>query len=226
MASWAEGLRHGTIRRQAPLRLSGGCEPLHAPLPLPGRLMRVCRAIVAGFVLPMCHARQPLTLGGGVALQFIGHHAPRHGLTAFEARAEALLRGRLVTPSLHEDSEHSNVLIHGAPQGMALTPQRENDCISVPLVPWTRPAWTAWMGRGLAKLLPPLRDRLLGHNDAPAKAQLCDIPVAAAEPGVQPDGVADDRDTEPMILLAVRGGDGSYDAYVTLYRPQQVDNAL
>ena len=67
----AEVLRDGTIHCEEPLGLAGGLKPLHAPFPLPRRLMGVFRPVVQIAMLPMFNAGQDLALGGPVASQLI-----------------------------------------------------------------------------------------------------------------------------------------------------------
>jgi hypothetical protein len=53
VASWAEMLGDQPIRGEEALRVTRRREPLHAPLPLAGRLMRMLRAIIEIAMLPM-----------------------------------------------------------------------------------------------------------------------------------------------------------------------------
>ena len=86
---------------EKPLRVSGGLEPLHTPLPLTGRLMRVLRPVIEIPMLAMFHAREDLALGGPIALEFIRDDDPRSVLTAFEELAEEPLGGPFVPSPLH-----------------------------------------------------------------------------------------------------------------------------
>jgi hypothetical protein len=47
------------------------------------------------------------------------------------------------------------------------------------------------MGTGWAELPTPLPDGFVGHDDAAGQQQFCDVPIAEAEAGVEPDAVAD-----------------------------------
>src|SRR5262245_47461943 len=53
MPTRTEMLGDGTIRREEPLGVARGLEPLHVPLPLAGALMRILRPIVEIPVLAM-----------------------------------------------------------------------------------------------------------------------------------------------------------------------------
>ena len=78
MPTWTEMLGDGTIGGEKPLGVARGLEPLHAPLPLAGRLVGVLRAIIEIPVLAMFYPWKDLALGGSVALEFIGDDHARH----------------------------------------------------------------------------------------------------------------------------------------------------
>jgi hypothetical protein len=63
----AEVLCDGTIGREKALGLARGFEPLHASLPLAGRLVGVLRPVIEIAMLAMFHARKYLLLGGSIA---------------------------------------------------------------------------------------------------------------------------------------------------------------
>jgi hypothetical protein len=141
-------------------------ESLHAPLPLAGRLVGVFCPIVEVAVLPMFYARQDLPLGSPVAFQPIGDDDPWNVPASFEELAEELLGGTLVPPALHQDIEHSPILIHSPPEIMALPIDREEDFIQMPLVAWPRASASELIGIGLAEFPTPFADRLIGDDDA------------------------------------------------------------
>ena len=58
MSTRSKVLGNGTIRGEEALRVPGGLEPLHAPLPLARRLMGVFRAVIQIPVLAVLHPRQ------------------------------------------------------------------------------------------------------------------------------------------------------------------------
>src|SRR2546427_11902448 len=58
----AKVLRDRAIRGEEPLGLPRGLEPLHAPLALPGGLVRVLCTVVEIAMLAMLHSRQKLPL--------------------------------------------------------------------------------------------------------------------------------------------------------------------
>ena len=63
VTTWAEVLQDGTVGREEPLGITWGLEPLHTPLPLSRRLMRVLGAIVEIPMLAMFHPWKDLVEG-------------------------------------------------------------------------------------------------------------------------------------------------------------------
>ena len=116
MPARPEVLGNRTIRREKPLCLAWGLEPLHAPLPLAGRLMGVLRSVIEISMLPVFDTGQALPLRRPIAFEFIGDEHPWDVLASFEELAEELLRRLLMAPTLREDIEDSAVLVHGPPQ--------------------------------------------------------------------------------------------------------------
>ena len=78
MSPWTKMLGDRPIGREKPLGMARGLEPLHASLPLAGRLVRVLCTIIEMPVLTMFHHWKQLAFGGAVALQFIRHDHARH----------------------------------------------------------------------------------------------------------------------------------------------------
>jgi hypothetical protein len=79
MSPRAEVRCDGTIGREEALGVSWRFEPLPAPFPLAGGLVRILRAIIKIAILAMFYSGKNLSLGGPVALQFIGDDDPRYG---------------------------------------------------------------------------------------------------------------------------------------------------
>ena len=65
-------LGDGAIGREELLGVPRGFKPLHASLPLAGRLMRVLGAVIEIPMLAMFHPWQNLALSGSLALELIG----------------------------------------------------------------------------------------------------------------------------------------------------------
>src|SRR5258706_7572764 len=108
-----EMLRDSAIGREKALGVSWRFEPLHAPLPLPGGLMRVLGAVVKIAMLTMFYTWQDLALSRSVTLQLIGDDHARAVGQAFQEFTKELLRGLLIPVSMDEDISHVPVLIHG-----------------------------------------------------------------------------------------------------------------
>ena len=91
MPARSKVLGNRPIGGEKPLRVLGGLEPLQAPLPLAGGLVRVLRAMIQVPMLPMFHTRKEFSLGGSVALEFIGDDHARYVCQSLEKLAEELL---------------------------------------------------------------------------------------------------------------------------------------
>jgi hypothetical protein len=169
MAAGAEVLRYGPIGGQEPLSVAGGLEPLQAPLALAGRLVRVLRAIIQTSVLPMFDPWKELTLGGSVALEFVGDDHARDVGQAFQQFAEELLRGPLIPPPLHQNIKHLAVLIDRPPEIVALSFDRQKHLVHMPLIAWLRTAAAQLVGILLAELAAPLADSFVRHDDSAFK---------------------------------------------------------
>jgi hypothetical protein len=97
MPARSKVLRNRPIRGEEALLMPGRLEPLHAPLPLPCRLMGVLRTVIEIPMLAMFHPRQDFLLRGAVALQFIRDDDPWHIRQTLEQLVEEPLRGFLVS---------------------------------------------------------------------------------------------------------------------------------
>jgi hypothetical protein len=136
--------------------MTGGFEPLHAPLALPRRPMGVLTPVVERAALAMFHSGEYLALGGPVAFELIRDEHPWHVRELLEQLAEELLRGAFVPPTLHEDIEDIPILIDGAPQIVALTMDRQKHLIERLCIPRSR---TPMSHSSLASCCPNLTHR-------------------------------------------------------------------
>jgi hypothetical protein len=123
----ADGGEDGNAGREAiggekPLGVPGGRAPLHAPLTLASRLMRVVRTVVQVSVLPVLDAREHLPLRSAIACELIRDDDPRDGGQPREERAEERLCRVRVTPPLYEDIEDVAVLVHDPPESVTFLP--------------------------------------------------------------------------------------------------------
>jgi len=76
MPAWSKVLGNGTIRGEKALRMPSGLEPLHAPLALAGRLVRILRAVVEIAVLAVLYTWQDLPLRCAITFQLVRNDHP------------------------------------------------------------------------------------------------------------------------------------------------------
>jgi hypothetical protein len=84
--------------------------------------------------------------------------------------------------------------------------QLRKDYFQRPRVASLRTPASELVGIGLPELPAPVAYRLIRQDDAAFGHQLFDVPVAQAEPKVEPDTVADDLGREPMALVGIGCG--------------------
>ncbi len=127
MPPWLEMSSDGAEGRKKALCLFSGLEPPHLLFTQSRRLVRIFRPVVQSFVLPMLHAWQDLAFGCSIALQFVGDDHAWDVLESFEELPKKAFRRVCVPSALDEDIEHVAVLIHGSPQIIPLSTDREKD---------------------------------------------------------------------------------------------------
>jgi hypothetical protein len=158
MPTRSEMLGNRPIGGEAALRGPGRLAPLHAPLPLPGRLMGVLRPVVEIPMLAVFHARQDRPLGGPIAFEFIRANHARDVRQSLEELPEDLLGRLFIPPPRHQDVEHIAVLIHRTPEGVALTIDGQKHLSQMPRVAWPWAPATELIRVLLAELPTPLAD--------------------------------------------------------------------
>jgi hypothetical protein len=79
-----------TRNREETLSMPRGFKPLHTPLPLAGRLVRILHAVFEIAILPMCHTEQELALRGAIALQCIRDKNPWYVVSVLEQLVETV----------------------------------------------------------------------------------------------------------------------------------------
>ena len=135
-------------------------------------------------------------LGNSVAAQLVGHETTRFlSLTLQEFSKESPRRTPVPT-GLDEKVNQVTVLVHGAPQILALTVDRDEDFVQKPRI--SESTLTSLQPPGVigAELPAPLPNSFVRHDDAAFGQQILDIPEAQAVSVIQPDGVADDFQAE------------------------------
>jgi len=223
----AEVLGDGTIGGEEALGVARRLKPLHAALPLAGRLVRILRAIIKIPVLTMFHPGEDLPLGSSRALEFVGDDHARDVGQAFTELAKELLGGSLVPTALDQDIQDVALLIDRPPQIVTFALDRQKYFIHLPLV--TRPGAAApeLIGIVLSELAAPLANGFIGHAHAAFQQQLFNIAEAQAEVEVQPHRMAEDLYRKAVVLLVLSGRWCVHVATLThCVGAQQVDNAL
>src|SRR5258708_6083879 len=140
----------------------------------------------------MLHARQDLTFGRTITSEFIGNNHARNVLQPFQQFTEKSLGGLCVASALHQDIKHVAVLIHGSPEIVLLTANREDDLVQVPFVTTTMATTTQLIGVGLPECETPLPNGFIRHDDASLCQKLFNIAKAQRKAEIEPDSVTDD----------------------------------
>jgi len=164
--------------------------------------MRVLAAGREGATLAMRHPGQALALRRAVALPLVGHADAGHRREALAELAKTGLGGRRMAPARHEALEHVIVLIHDAPQGMALPVERQTHLVHMPCIPRARPSALELVGVIVPTLPTPRAEGLVRHLDAALEQALLHVAVASRVAIREPDAMADDRTGEAVVLVA------------------------
>ena len=101
-----------------------------------------------------------------VGSELVGHDGGWSDALLLQEFSHQLERRLAVSPWLNEDVEHDAVLIDGTPQIMLHSLDPDEHLIDVPLVPGSWSAAAKAFCEGLAKLLAPPTNRLIGDDDA------------------------------------------------------------
>ena len=177
----AEEILHDTVNRREPLELSGRLETPHLALTLSGRLMGGLRAVVRVLIGAVKHRWHHRATGGRVTTQLVGNQASRHVPLVLQQLAKESHRGVPIPSRLHEDVEDVTVLIHGAPQVLLATLDRDEHLVEMPGV--SEPATSAPQSARILRTEPstPLPDGLIGDFDTPAGQQVLHVSEAERE---------------------------------------------
>ena len=137
----SEQILHDTVNRRELLELSGRLETPHLALTLSGRLMGDLRAVIRVLIGAVKHRRHHRATGGRVTAQLVGDQASRHVPLVLQQLAKESHRGVPISSRLHEDVEDVTGLIHGAPQVLLATLDRDEHLVEMPGV--SEPATSA-----------------------------------------------------------------------------------
>ena len=137
-------------------------------------------------------------MGSPVAAKLVGYESSRYPALTFQQFAEEALSRSTVSAALDQDVDRIAVLIHGSPQVVALTLDRDEEFIQVPGV-----AQTTLQGSSVsrAEFATPLPNRLVGDNDTALSQQILDVAEAEGEPVIQPHGVADNQGWKAVAVV-------------------------
>ena len=127
-----------------------------------------------------------------VAAQLVGHEP--HGFLSLTLQQSAKETPRCtpVPTGLYEDVDQVTVLIHRAPEILALTVDRDEDFVQEPRISKSTLSSLQLPSVVGAELPAPLANGFVGHDDSSFGQQILNIPEAHAVSVVEPDGMADD----------------------------------
>ena len=141
-------------------------------------------------------------MGHAVAAQLVGHETTRFLSLTLQQFSKESPRRAPVPAGLDEEVDQVTVLIHRAPEILALPVDRHEDFVQKPHIyesTLTSPQPPGVIGAELPALLP---NGFVRHDDAALGQQILDIPEAQAVSVIQPDGVADDYRRKAMPKVA------------------------
>ena len=139
-----------------------------------------------------------------IASQLVGHETARFQSLTLEEFPKESTRRTPVSPGLHQDIDQVTILIHRAPQILALTMDPHEHFVQEPRI--SESTLTSLQPPCVVgpERLTPVPNRLLGDRDTPLSKQVLDIAETQAEPVVEPDGVTDDLGWESVSVRAGR----------------------
>ena len=164
--------------------------------------MRDFGAIVRVSPRVMGDQRHEVPMGDTVAAQLVGHEP--HGFLSLTLQQSAKESPRCtpVPTGLYEDVDQVTVLIHRAPEILALTVDRHEDFVQEPRISESTLSSLQLPSVVGAELPAPLASGFVGHDDASFGQQILNIPEAQAVSVVEPDGMADDVGRKAMPMVA------------------------
>ena len=142
-----------------------------------------------------------------VTLQLVRDQAKRNLFLPLQELAKEALRCTTVASRLDEDVDHVAVLIHGTPQILPVTVDRDEDFVQEPCI--SESTFSSFQTPCIVEpeLRAPPADCLVGHGDSSFGEQIFDISEADTESVVKPDGMTDDFG---WIAVAVITGSGAF----------------
>ena len=149
--------------------------------------------------------RQDGPRGDTVAAQRVGHEP--HGFLSLPVQQSAEEsprgpRGPRGPTGVYEDVDQITVLIHRAPERLALTVDRHEDFIQEPRLSESTLSALQLPSVVGAELSAPLPNGFVRHDDSSFGQQILNIPEAQAVSVVEPDDMADDVGRKAMPKVA------------------------
>ena len=146
--------------------------------------------------------RHDVPMGDSVAAQLVGHETDRFPSLTFQESPKESPRRTPVPARLDEEVNQVSVLVHRAPEILALTVDRDEDFVQKPRI--AESAFASLQPPGVigAELPAPLPNGFVRHEDASFGQQILYIPEAQAVSVVQPHGLADDVRGKAMPKVA------------------------
>ena len=123
-----------------------------------------------------------------VAAQLVSHESHRFLSLTLQQSSKESPRCTRVPTGLYEDVNHVTVLIHRAPEILALTVDRHEDFVQEPGVSESALSSLQLPGVIGAELPAPLPNGFVRHDDASFGQQILNMPEAHALSVVEPDG--------------------------------------
>ena len=137
-----------------------------------------------------------------VTLQLVCDQAERNLSLPLQELAKEPLRCTTVASRLDEDVDHVAVLIHGPPQILPLSVDRDENFVQEPCISESTLASFQTLYIVETALRAPPSDCFLGHHDSAFGEQILDISETDAESVVQPDCMTDDFGRKTVTVIA------------------------
>jgi hypothetical protein len=123
----------------------------------------------------MLDALEDFTLGGPIGSELICHDHLGHVAQTFQHLTKEALVRFLITAALHQNVEHTPVLINRSPEVVQLASHADENLVQKPFVPGFRPAPLKGLGVGPSEAQAPLADGLLADHDASCRQDQFDL---------------------------------------------------
>jgi hypothetical protein len=86
-------------------------------------------------MIDVCDSRHDRAMSGAIASEFVGDQPSRFTALAFDQATKKTFSCTLIAAALHQNINDIAVLIHSAPEVVALSLTRDKDFVDMPGVP-------------------------------------------------------------------------------------------